>query len=148
MARVIEEEGTRFTDPESLEARVSEYAQVKGTIEVMEARSKELREKLFDTIETQGFEDDKGNIVLEFEAPIAGIARLEKQRRVTRKLDESIAEGIITQAGLADDVYKTIRVIDEDALMAAHYEGKLTEEEIDQMFPSKVVWALMAPKKK
>lgn len=148
MAKVIEEEGARFSDPNSLEAQVTEYSYCKGTIEVMEARAKDLREKLFDVIETQGFEDDKGNLVLEFDSPIAGIARLEKQRRVSRKLDESIAEGIIEQAGLTDEVYKTIRVIDEDALMAAHYEGKLTEEDIDQMFPSKIVWALQAPKQK
>ena len=40
-----------------------------------------------------------------------------------------------------------VRVIDEDALMAAHYDGDITEEEIDEMFPVTVVWALRTPKK-
>jgi hypothetical protein len=31
--------------------------------------------------------------------------------------------------------------------MAALYEGKLTEEEIDRMYPQKVVWALILNKK-
>jgi hypothetical protein len=31
--------------------------------------------------------------------------------------------------------------------MAAHYEGKLTEEELDDMFPVSVVWALRTVKK-
>jgi len=147
MVKIIEEEGTRFENPDSLVAQVREYAKVKSSIEVMEGRSKELREKLFDAIETLGFEDDKGNIQLELESEVEGIVRLEKQRRVSRKIDEGVAEGIISKHGLEDELYKTIRVVDEDALMAAMYQGKLTEEEVDEMFPSKVVWALMPRKK-
>lgn len=147
MVKIIEEEGTRFENPDSLVAQVREYAKVKSSIEVMEGRSKELREKLFDAIETLGFEDDKGNIQLELETEVEGIVRLEKQRRVSRKIDEGVAEGIIAKHGLEDELYKTIRVVDEDALMAAMYQGKLTEEEVDEMFPSKVVWALMPRKK-
>ena len=147
MVNIIEEEGTRFENPDSLTAQVREYAKVKSSIEVMEGRSKELREKLFDAIETLGFEDDKGNLQLELESEVEGIVRLEKQRRVSRKIDEGVAEGIISKHGLEDELYKTIRVVDEDALMAAMYQGKLTEEEVDEMFPSKVVWALMPRKK-
>jgi aminoglycoside phosphotransferase family enzyme len=58
-----------------------------------------------------------------------------------------VAEGIIEQTGLVDTVYKMVRVIDEDALMAQYYEGKLTEEQIDEMFPTTIVWALRTPKK-
>jgi hypothetical protein len=146
MAKVIEEEGVRFSDPESLEAQVREYIKVKSVLEQMESRQRELREKLFSKIDEGGFEDDKGNISLEFDAVIEGIARLEKQRRVTRKLDETVAEGIIETRGIGDEVYKTVRVIDEDALMATMYEGKITEDELDQMFPAKVVWALTLKK--
>lgn len=147
MVKIIEEEGTRFENPDSLTAQVREYAKVKSSIEVMEGRSKELREKLFDAIETLGFEDDKGNLQLELDSEVEGIVRLEKQRRVSRKIDEGVAEEIISKHGLEDELYKTIRVVDEDALMAAMYQGKLTEEEVDEMFPSKVVWALMPRKK-
>jgi predicted RNA-binding protein associated with RNAse of E/G family len=48
--------------------------------------------------------------------------------------------------GLEDSLYKTIRVVDEDALMAALYEEVLTEEEVDEMYPPKVVWALVLKK--
>jgi hypothetical protein len=30
--------------------------------------------------------------------------------------------------------------------MAAHYEGKISEEELDEMFPISVTWALMTKK--
>ena len=59
---------------------------------------------------------------------------------------EDKAEEIITAHGLEDSLYKTVRVVDEDALMAALYEEVLTEEEVDEMYPPKVVWALVLKK--
>ena len=44
-------------------------------------------------------------------------------------------------------MYELKRVVNEAALLAAHYEGKITEEELDEMFPVKVVWALRTVKK-
>jgi len=147
VARVFEEEGTRFTDPESLEAQVREYGKIKTSMEILETRSKELRTKLFEYLDTEGEEDDKGNVQLELPASIDGITRLEKQRRATRKLDEMTAETIIDQTGLAEEVYEMKRVINEDALMAAYYEGKITEEQLDEMFPTSIIWALRTIKK-
>ena len=147
MAKVIEEEGTRFTDPESLEAQVREYGKIKTSMDILETRSKELRTKLFEYLDTEGEEDDKGNVQLELPVSIDGITRLEKQRRVTRKLDEVTAETIIDQTGLGEEVYEMKRVINEDALMAAYYEGKITEEQLDEMFPTNVIWALRTIKK-
>ena len=71
---------------------------------------------------------------------------LVKQRRVSRKVDEFKAEELITSKGMEDTLYKTIRVVDEDALMAALYNEELTEEEIDEMYPQTVVWALVLKK--
>jgi hypothetical protein len=42
---------------------------------------------------------------------------------------------------------KTITVLDQDAVMAAYYEGKLTDEDIDTMFPEKITWAIVLEKK-
>lgn len=145
MAKVIEEEG-RFADPNDLTSKVREYLQVKKVLEEMEVKQKELREALFASIDSEGFEDDKGNIQLELDSEILGVVRLEKQRRVARKLDELKAEEIIDANGLGEEVYKMVRTIDEDALMAAHYEGKVSEYELDEMFPAKVTWALMTKK--
>lgn len=145
MANLIEEEN-RFANPDDLSSQIREYAQVKKTLEDMETRQKELREQLFAALDDLGYEDDKGNIQLDLDSEISGIVRIEKQRRVSRKLDEDVAEQIIEDNNLSDDVYKMVRTIDEDALMAAHYEGKLSEDEIDRMFPAKVTWALMTKK--
>ena len=69
-----------------------------------------------------------------------------KQKRVSRKVDEFIAEEIITAKGMEDTLYKMVRTVDEDALMAALYNDELTEDEIDQMYPQKITWALVLKK--
>jgi hypothetical protein len=147
LVRAIPEEPREYYDPDDFNSQVREYVRLKETVDALDKRSKELREKLMAVIDDDGLPDANGNILYEFDTPIDGVLRLEKQRRATRKLDEEKAEEIIEAAGIADDVYKMVRVIDEDALMASFYEGKITEEQIDEMFPTTVVWALRTPKK-
>ena len=147
MARAIPEEPREYYDPEDFDSQVREYVRCKESIDALDKRTKVIREKLMATLEEDGLEDANGNIVYEFDAPIDGVVRLEKQRRASRKLDEEKAEEIIEATGIADEVYKMVRVIDEDALMAQFYEEKITEEQLDEMFPVNVVWALRTPKK-
>jgi len=147
MANRIEEEQREFSDPNEISSQIREYIKLKASIDVMESRSKELREKLMAEVDANGYEDNNGNIQLDFESPIDGVLRLEKQRRTSRKLDESVAMEILEEKNLVDDLTKLVRVIDEEAVMAALYEDKLTEEELDSMFPTTVTWALRTPKK-
>jgi hypothetical protein len=112
----------------------------------MEARQKELRDLLFSKIEEEGYEDEKGNVILDLPQSVEGIRCLQKTARITPYLDDTVAERIIEEKGIGDDVYKMVRVIDEGALMSQLYEGKLTEDEIDEMFPKKTIWALTTKK--
>jgi hypothetical protein len=142
MAKRIEEETRTFVTPDDVAGQVKEYLYVKKNIDQMETRSKELRDRLFAHLDEDGYEDDKGNVQLELGADIDGVVRLEKQRRVTRKLNEPKADEILSELGLKDEIFVMTPVLDEDKLMAAFYEGKITEEQLDDMFPSTVVWAL------
>ncbi|CAB4123919.1 hypothetical protein UFOVP45_60 [uncultured Caudovirales phage] len=146
MARLIDEGEVHFDNPDELTSQVREYTKAKAVTDLMETRIKELKEKIFEAIDVDGETDDKGNVFLELPERIEGVVRVEKQRRVTRKLDELIAEGIIAELNLEDKLYKTVRVVDEEAIMAAYYEGEITEDQIETMFPSKVVWALRTVK--
>jgi hypothetical protein len=145
MARAADE--PRQFNQDDLVGQAKEYVSIKKNIEQYETRQKELKALLFEKIDTEGYEDDKGNIWLELPEVIDDFVSLQKQKRVTRKIDEMIAEDLIEKKGLTDRLYKTVRVVDEDELMAALYEGLLTEEEVDEMFPSKIVWALMMSKR-
>lgn len=143
MVKIIEpDEKINFSDPDNFETQVREYARLKATLEMLESRQKELRESIFVALEDRGFEDDRGNVVIELPEAIEGVVRVEKQRRVSRKVNEAVAEEIIAEHNLEDELYTTIRVINQDAIMSALYEGKLSEDEVDRMYPPSVTWAL------
>lgn len=146
MARVKQVEER---DPEevALIERARKYSFLKSQIDFIEKEQKEVRSELFTDIESKGTTDDKGNIVLELPEEVNGFLSVMKQRRVSRKINEPKAEEIIEAKGLQDKLFKTIRVIDEDALMAALYSDELTEAEIDEMYPEHIVWALVMNKR-
>jgi hypothetical protein len=145
MARVKDED-LRNIDEEDFIAQTKKYAFIKAQLEFLEKEQKTLRAQLFEVLDADGQEDDKGNIIIELPSDVDGVSSLVKQRRVSRKIDEDKAAEIIAEHGLEDTLYKTIRVVDEDALMAALYEDELTEEEVDQMYPPTVTWALVLKK--
>lgn len=138
---------TTIVDLNDFEAQARQYIFVKNQVDYFESQLKTLKEKIFEHVDLEGEVDGNGNVFVELPGEIEGVKTIQKQRRVTRKIEEGVAEQIIADKGLEDELYKTIRVVDEDALMAALYEGKLTEEEIDQMYPQKIIWALVLNKK-
>lgn len=146
MARVKQEE-LRNVDENDLIARAKKYSFLKSQLDYLEKEQKALRSDLFGTIDEEGEEDSKGNLVLELPEEVDGYVSIMKQRRVSRKVNEAKAEEIIEAKGLTDKLYKTIRVIDEDALMAALYSDELTEDEIEEIYPQSIVWALVMNKK-
>ena len=146
MARVAKQE-KRVIDKDDVLSKAQQYAFFKKQVEYFQEQMKSMREDLFTHIEENGETDDKGNIIFELPQEIEGFTSITKQRRVTRKIDEDIAFDIIDDKGLRDKLIKTVEVIDEDALMAALYSDELTEEEIDEMYPQTVVWALVMNKR-
>ncbi len=146
MARVADDGQQReFANPDDFNSQVREYIQVKNTADLLEERQKQLRTSIFEKLDTDAEIDDKGNLFIELEQPIDGIVRIEKQRRTSRKIDETAAEEILT--GDLEGIYETVRVVSEDKLMAAYYEGKLTENDLERIYPAKVTWALTTKKK-
>lgn len=146
MAKLADEEPRITFDPDNFDSQVSEYAQIRNSITMLESRKKDIHGKLMGKLEEEGVEDANGNIVFELPTPIAGIAALVKTRRVSRKLDEERALEIIREHGLEDELIEMKPTIIEDAVMAALYEEKLNENEVDQMFPSTITWALTTKK--
>lgn len=146
MARVKEEE-PRVPAVNDLEAQAKQYIFFKKQVEYFESELKSLREKIFEDIDANGEVDGSGNLFVELSSEIDGVTMLQKQKRVSRKIDPQTADNLIVSKGLENELYKTIQIIDEDALMAALYEGKLTEEEVDLMYPQKIVWALILNKR-
>jgi hypothetical protein len=125
MARVANQE-PRGVDKDDTLSQAQQYIFYKKQVEYFQQQMKDLREDLFSVIDDSGEKDDKGNIIFELPKEIEGFTSMTKQRRVT---------------------IKTVEVIDEDALMASLYSDELTEEEVDEMYPQTVVWALVMNKR-
>lgn len=146
MANVIPEEG-RFADPDDIKSQIREYVKLKASEDMIKKRTAELRDIIFAEIDQDGYEDDKGNHQLDLEEAIDGVYRLEKQRRTKRVLDETKAEELISELGLNEELYEMKPVLNEDALMAAFYEEKITETQLEEMYPLNITWALRTVKK-
>lgn len=146
MAKVKEEE-SRFADPNDVNSQAREYIYVKKQLDYLTTKQKELRDQLFAHLDEEGDVDSKGSLTIDLAAEVEGFVAIKKERRVSRKIDEEVAEVVIAKNGLENTLYKTIRVIDEDALMAALYSGDLTEAEVDAMYPEIVTWALKTVKR-
>jgi hypothetical protein len=146
MARIAKQE-PRSVDKDDTLSQTQQYIFYKKQVEYFQQQMKDLRENLFSVIDDSGEKDDKGNIIFELPKEIEGFTSMTKQRRVSRKIDEDVAFEIIDERGLRDKLIKTVEVIDEDALMAALYSDELTEEEVDEMYPQTVVWALVMNKR-
>lgn len=126
-----------------VEAQVREYKYLKEQIDLLSKRQKQIRDELMILVEQTGYEDDQGHLWVEFDEDIDGVGALQRQRRVSRSLDEESAEKILTDAGVWDKCTELKRVVNEDAVMQALYDEELTEVDVDGVYPPKITWALV-----
>lgn len=132
-----------FNPMDEFEASLRAYKMIKDEVDSLTKKQKDLRDYLMDTVEQTGFTDESGNVWVELDEEIDGIAAIKRERRAKPVLDEEAAERILAERGLEDECYKTIRVVDEEAVMAALMNERLTDADVDEIFPQKVTWALM-----
>lgn len=133
-------------DLEQVKKNVRQYIRLKDEVGVLTTRQNELKSRLLSELD-EVEADDKGHRVLELNDDIVGDVRITKQKRVSKSLDMNVAETILTQKGIKDTCIKMVPVLDEGAIMSAFYEGYLTEEDIDSMFPAKESYAFLLDNK-
>ena len=139
-------------DLQEMKAKVREFTTARSQETVMKKRKEEVRNLLVAMVNEFGEEDEKGNLVLDLDDEINGVFCLVNQRKIGRSLDGEVAEemltSILTETGtLWDDCVEWIPALDEDKVMAAHYDGLLTEQQVDEMFPMRESWAFTTPKR-
>jgi hypothetical protein len=129
-----------------IKQNVRQYIRLKDEIGVLTTRQTELKKRLLTSLD-EVEPDDRGHRVLDLEDETIGDVRLTKQRRVSKTLDMSIAEDVLKKKKIYDQCIKMIPTLDEAAIMAAFYEGHLTEDDIDSMFPAKESFAFLVDNK-
>jgi hypothetical protein len=126
-----------------LKRTIRQYLSLKDEVDLLSKRQSELKKRLSDAVDSSGETDDRGHITLNVEDDIKGDVKLTRQKRVSKTLDLQVAEEILTKRGIKDACIKMIPTLDEAAIMAAFYEDRLTEEDIDAMFPAKTSYAFL-----
>jgi len=131
---------------DNLRQEVQQYVALKEDVTHIEGRVATLRKRIMAAVEELGEPNEKGSLVLPINDIKSNTGSVIKQRRVSKVFDEDKADNLLKEKGLFDSVTKTVTVLDQDAVMAAYYDGKLTDEDIESMFPEKVSWALILEK--
>lgn len=144
MPKVIKKEEPVLTDEISRDFKA--FVTLKREIETLTKAQNEIKARLVDVVERYGEADDKGHVWFNLADQIDGYVAMQRQRRVSQKLDEAVAEALLTSKDLFDRCYSMQPVLQEDEVMACLYEGLLTEEEIDEMFPKTITWAFVPSK--
>lgn len=144
MPKVIERNLPSEGNP--IVTKVRKYIALRGRIEDLTKEQSTLKSELSDIVDLEGTPDEKGHIWYSLPEEVDGYVSLQRQRRVSQKLDEQEAARILRQKNLSDRCYKMVPVLDEAEVMACLYDGLLTEEEIDSMFPKSVSYAFIPSK--
>jgi len=124
----------------------SEWVGIKTQRETFEKRESELKKMLSAIVETDGYTDDKGSEYVDFKEPIDGYAGMKRERRVRQEMVEEKALEVLAKKKLTNTCTRTIVVVDEDAVQAAFYDGKLTQDDIDAMFVTRISYAFIPRK--
>jgi hypothetical protein len=132
---------------ENIRREVQQYVTLKDEADAITERVTTIKKRLTGYIEDLGEPNEKGSIVLPVEDERTGTRAIVKQRRVSKQFDENTANDLLKSKGLFDTCTTTVTMLDQDAVMGAYYEGKLTDADIETMFPEKVTWALILEKK-
>ena len=126
--------------------KVKRFIMLKRQIDDLSKEQNVLKSYLSEVVDTEGEPDEKGHLFYPLPEEVDGYKSLQRQRRVSQKLDEDAAQRILKEKGLEAKCYQMIPVLDESAVMSALYEGLLTEEEVDTMFPKTETWAFLPVK--
>lgn len=123
---------------EGVVALVEQYLHAKAQADMFDDRVGQLKQRLMDIVRDGGETDDKGHAWFELAHVVEGpegkkFEKLQRQRRVSQRLDPDAAERILKRRKLWDQCSRMERVLDEDAVLAAGYEGKLSEAELSEI---------------
>jgi hypothetical protein len=115
---------------------------LKANKKLLEAREAELKADLVVYLEAEGVKDTKGsfNIITE----VDGKQKLaQKQARKTVKLNQERSEELFKKLGIWEEVTETKTVLNEDYIEQALLNGKLTQEQFENLCDINTTFAIV-----
>lgn len=123
-----------WDDP--LVMKFQSWVLMRDEVESLNASLKQIREECMDAIEARGIRDHKGSQYLSLPGSIglSGFANLKREVRVTKRVDEEVAEHITRARGIYDVCFPAVPQLDEEELYVQYQKGKLSERDMDSIF--------------
>lgn len=148
------DEETVELDWDKIRTDMRQLAIVENNVTFLGKRKTELRNRLLELTRIVGVPDENEHKWLRFPEPIEGYTGLKIEQRVSTPLDEEAAERVLKSivvdkdgpVTLWDECIEYVPSLDEDAVMAAHYKGLISAEQIDEMYPKRVTEAFVPQK--
>jgi hypothetical protein len=112
-----------------------------------EERDKRL---LMEILATSGQRSDTGHRTIMLDVPQTyvdaqgkekTVVGIQRQRRVSQILDEARTMLLLQAKGLVERCTETITVLSEDKVLAANYEGLITDEELKDLYDESETFA-------
>lgn len=132
-------------EQDSRSEKVRQWALLKAQNEATTTRMNKLRDDIMADIILHGDKDEKGSTSLRLSTPIVvgnkTYEELKREARISTTLNEERALELAAAKNIESDVVVHVPTIDMDALYAAHSDGRVSEEEIDALFDTKVTYA-------
>ena len=120
-----------------------EYAEISAQIKVLEAKKKELADKIKNGAEMYGVKDDKGSYYLEDDYVLMG-----KVAKKSFKIDQALAVETLESMGLGDVVDTVVsKIVNEDKLQKAVQSGKITLDEVSEFTNGSVSYSVLVKEK-
>ena len=120
-----------------------EYAELSAQIKVLEAKKKELSDKIKNGAEMYGVKDDKGSFYFEDDYVIMG-----KVAKKSFKIDQEVAVETLESRGLSDVVDTVVvKTVNEDKLQKAVQSGKISLEDVEAFTIESVSYSVLVKEK-
>ena len=129
---------TKTQKPLDVNSLVNEIENIKAQKKLLEAREKELKDKLKAVVQEKGAKDQNGSFKLIVEDKL-----VQCQARKTVKLNQTLAREILEAKGLWDEVKEVKESVNEDLLAQIYTQEKITSEELEGMTDTKIVYAMV-----
>jgi hypothetical protein len=146
MSRIIRRPVEEPFDLDAVRDEVDRWYAVKRQSALITKQLDKGKEEIKKLVARYGtVQPESGSRVLDLGQPVGErkICKLKYQRSVTQGFNEQACREILEAKGLWDEMIEMVPQLDQSRINAAFFDRKITQEELDQMFPQRISHSLV-----
>jgi hypothetical protein len=140
-------------DPVEVAASVEEYLANRSMRERAEYHEGRIKKDLLAILEVAGEQRSETTQAIDLDGPLPythykdgkpiqkKVTGIERRKRTSNVMDEDKTMGLLRRKGLLTECTDTVVVVNEDAVLAANYAGKITDKELAALYEEKTTYA-------